>query len=148
LTDRGPTLLATHRLAHRIGQVGEVIVPLLIGLAVTAVVIAIDGKNPFGLIAEALYGTLFSRIGLLQTLATATALALTAQTFALGVSCGVFNIGAEGAVFVGAGATLAVGAFATLPPGLHHATTMAAGALRLIRSQFLERNAMSTMSTR
>ena len=122
-------------LAGRGAGLVTVLAPLAMGLVIAAAVIALDGKSPL-VIFKAFEGTLFRANGLLQTLATATPLVLTGLTFALAFRCGLFNIGAEGAVFMGAGASLAVGAFLPLPPGLHLlvviASAMAAGALWLL----------------
>ncbi|WP_376792152.1 ABC transporter permease [Thermoflexus sp.] len=55
----------------------------------------------------------------LETLAFATPLMLTALTFAVGVRAGLFNIGAEGQMYIGAIGAVWAASFLSLPPGLH-----------------------------
>ncbi|MFN3928678.1 MAG: ABC transporter permease [Thermoflexus sp.] len=62
------------------------------------------------------FGTLHD---VLETLAFATPLMLTALTFAVGVRAGLFNIGAEGQMYMGAIGAVWAASFLPLPPGLH-----------------------------
>lgn len=68
----------------------------------------------------ALFSGAFGDIsGLLETLAFATPLIMTAMTFGVGVRSGLFNIGAEGQMYLGAIGAVFVGGFFTLPPVIH-----------------------------
>lgn len=124
-----------------INEVSQVAAPLLLGAIVAIAVIVLNGGTP-GMFFTALWKTITSPNGFFQTMASATALCLTAQCFIIGARCGVFNIGAEGALFMGAAASLYVGAEFPMPPGLHllvvMAVSMAAGALWLWPASLLK----------
>lgn len=64
---------------------------------------------------------------LLETLAFATPLMLTAITFAVGLKAGLFNIGGEGQVYLGAAGAAAIGGWVALPAGIHIAAATAFG---------------------
>ncbi|MBI1743928.1 ABC transporter permease [Candidatus Acetothermia bacterium] len=63
-------------------------------------------------------GVIYGLYELTNTLTNATPLILTGLTFAIGIRAGLFNIGAEGQVYIGAMAAVAASLF-SLPPGLH-----------------------------
>jgi len=87
------------------------------------------GYNPVNAYQALFKGAFGSMPDVLETLAFATPLMLTAITFAIGVKTGLFNIGAEGQVYMGAiGATAIAGKMA-LPPGLHVAAATIVGML-------------------
>lgn len=83
----------------------------------------------FGLYIEEGY---FRATEFAEMLAFATPLMLTAITFAVGMRAGLFNIGAEGQVYVGAAAAAWIAGHFALPSGLHlfaaTAVAMLAGA--------------------
>lgn len=98
----------------------------LFGLAFGAIIMAIWGYSPiaaYNALFDAVFGSLY---GFGSTLARATPLMLTGLTFAIGVRGGIFNIGAEGQLYMGALAAVAVSLFA-LPPGIHLAVALLAG---------------------
>jgi len=79
---------------------------------------------PFGYDPLKAYPALFkgafgSLSDIMETLAFATPLMLTAVTFAVGVKTGLFNIGAEGQMYLGAIGATAIAGLIPLPPGLH-----------------------------
>ncbi|MFO1060753.1 MAG: hypothetical protein U1E53_27740 [Dongiaceae bacterium] len=119
---------ATHSRGDWLHEASLVAAPLLLGFAAAAAVIVVNGGS-IGMLFTAFYNTVTNRNGLLQTVASGTALALTAQCFIIGFRCGVFNIGAEGALFAGAIAAIQVGAFWPLPQGIHLAAVMLAAML-------------------
>ncbi len=81
---------------------GESLVALLVGLLVGAVVMYVSGYNPWSAY-ESLFGrSLLTSYGLTITLSYATPIMLTGITFAVGVRAGLFNIGAEGQMYMGA----------------------------------------------
>lgn len=90
-----------------------------IGFAATTVLMVIYGYNPvlgYILLFTGAFGTLPR---FLESVAFAVPVMLTAVTFAIGIRAGIFNIGAEGQVYLGAiGAVIAGGAI-SLAPGLH-----------------------------
>ncbi len=76
----------------------------------------------------ALFKGSFGTLGdILETLAFAVPIMLTAITFALGVRAGLFNIGAEGQMYLGAIGAVAVAGLLHLPPVLHVLAATLAG---------------------
>ncbi len=63
-------------------------------------------------------GVIYGIYDIALTLTNATPLILTGLAFAIGIRAGLFNIGAEGQVYMGAMAAVAASLF-SLPPGLH-----------------------------
>lgn len=102
--------------------------PVIIGFLVIALIILLDGGNPAFVFYKSFKGAVFTRIGILQTLAGTTPILLTSLTFTMGYRCGLFNIGAEGAMLIGAAATVAVGGMLHLPPGLHQLAVLVSAA--------------------
>ena len=90
----------------------------LAGLLVGAIVMAIWKYDPWKAYAAMFTGAYGDTFGIASTLARATPLILTALTFSVCVRAGMFNIGAEGQVYLGALAAVCVGYF-RLPTGLH-----------------------------
>ena len=105
--------------------------PLLavgLALAVGAAFIAAVGQNPFDIYARMAGGAFGNAYGLGQVLARATPLIFTGLAVALGFRAGLFNIGAEGQLYVGAFAAGLVGhALAGLPAFLLLPLTVFAG---------------------
>lgn len=91
---------------------------IVIGLAIGALFIVISGYNPLTGFYYLFKGAFFTETGLASTLSYATILMLVAITFGLGMRAGLFNIGAEGQLQIGALAAVAASIF-SLPPGLH-----------------------------
>ncbi|MEB3778695.1 MAG: ABC transporter permease [Desulfurococcales archaeon] len=94
-------------------------VALLIGLAVGAVLMAAYGYNPWLAYKAMFSGALGSLYDLMETLSFAVPLMLTGITFAVGLRAGLFNIGAEGQLYMGAIGAVIAGALIHLPPGVH-----------------------------
>ena len=118
----------------------ESVFAVLIGLLVGALLMAAFGHNPirgyismlkgFGLYIEEGY---FRATEFAEMLAFATPLMLTAITFAVGMKAGLFNIGAEGQVYVGAAAAALIAGHFALPAGLH---LFAATAIAMLAGAF------------
>ncbi len=87
----------------------EASLALAIGLAISAVLIAVYGYDP----ARAFYWLFYGGFGtwslLFDTLAYATPLMLTGAAFAVCASTGMFNIGVEGQAYMGAIGAVALG---------------------------------------
>ena len=116
-------------LARRMRPLLESVVTILLGLLAGALFMIVFGYNPVNAYQALFKGAFGSMSDVLETLAFATPLMLTAITFAIGVKAGLFNIGAEGQVYMGAiGATAIAGKMA-LPPGLHVAAATIVGML-------------------
>jgi simple sugar transport system permease protein len=88
-----------------------------IGFLASGIVLAVVGYDPVKTFYYLFEGSLGSLGNFSITLAYAAPVTLTALTFAVGVRAGLFNIGAEGQVYVGASAAVALG-FVAIPPGI------------------------------
>lgn len=90
---------------------------LLLGLVIGGALMAIWGYDPLKAYSALFKGSFGDIFSIANTLSRATPLILTGSTFAIGVRAGLFNIGAQGQMIMGAVAALA---FSTLPlpPGL------------------------------
>lgn len=89
-----------------------------VGLLVGALLMRIWGHDPWEAYQALFRGAFGESYGVADSLAYGTPLILTALTFAIGVRAGMFNIGAEGQVYLGAMAAITVGYF-SLPAGWH-----------------------------
>ena len=95
------------------------VVTILITLAIGAVMIINAGESPAKAYGILFYGAFGTGIGILNTLAKATPLIFTGLAAALADIVGVFNIGVEGQLYLGALAAAVVGVYAGgLPAGL------------------------------
>jgi len=101
--------------------------PLLVALAVGAIVLAASGRDPGSVYHLYLVQAAGTWPRLASTFAAATPLLLTGVGTALGFRAGFFNVGLEGSVYVGALATAWVAAELTGVPG----AVVAAAALLL-----------------
>ncbi len=81
-----------------------------VGLALGLVVTALAGENPLHVLAVLARGAFGTRYGLGLTLAYATPLVFTGLSVAVAFRAGLFNVGAEGQLTMGALAAAAVGA--------------------------------------
>jgi len=103
---------------------------LAAAFALGGVLIAAVGKNPLEVYGELVRGTLGTPYGIGQVLFKATPLIFTGLSCALAFRAGLFNIGAEGQLYVGAFATAWVGfTFPGLPPVILVPLCFLAGAL-------------------
>jgi ABC-type uncharacterized transport system permease subunit len=89
-------------LAEGLLRLGESVVALLVGLLVGALVMYVSGYNPWSAYSSLFGRSLLDTYGLTVTLSYATPIMLTGITFAVGVRAGLFNIGAEGQMYMGA----------------------------------------------
>ncbi len=91
---------------------------VLLALAVSGLVIQLSGLPPLALAQKALQSTLGSRNGLEQAGILATPLILTGLSVALCMKMRLWNVGAEGQLFMGAWAATAIGIHITNGPPL------------------------------
>ncbi len=96
----------------------ESILAGLIGLGVGALIMWAWGYHPWPAYVALFKESFGSGYGLASALANATPLILTALTFALGARAGLFIIGAEGMMYMGAMGAVALSLF-RLPSGWH-----------------------------
>jgi simple sugar transport system permease protein len=88
-----------------------------VGFLASGLLLAALGKDPIKAFYYLFQGSFGSTTNFTITLAYASPLILTALTFAVGVRAGLFNIGAEGTLYVGAAAAVAA-SLVHLPFGL------------------------------
>lgn len=96
----------------------EVALALLLGILVGAVLMAIWGYHPWKAYLALLQGSFGNYYSIANTFSRASPLILTGLTFAIGLRAGLFNIGAQGQMIIGAVVAVAVGTL-SLPPILH-----------------------------
>ncbi|MGD9675121.1 MAG: hypothetical protein AB7V19_00345, partial [Candidatus Bipolaricaulia bacterium] len=96
----------------------ESLLAAVIGLLIGALLMYIWGFNPWRAYWALLQGAYGGSYEWASTLSRATPLILTALTFSVCVRAGMFNIGAEGQMLVGAMAAICVTYFA-MPSGIH-----------------------------
>ncbi|HDN80666.1 MAG: ABC transporter permease [Chloroflexi bacterium] len=120
----------------------ESVVTIFIGLIAGALLMIPFGYKPLDAYYALFKGAFGTVEDVLETLAFATPLMLTAITFAIGVKTGLFNIGAEGQMYMGAIGAVAVAGLIHLPPGIHVAlatlAAMLAGALWALPAALLK----------
>lgn len=96
------------------------LVALLLSLLVSSVVILIAGYSPFEAYGAMLKGAFGSGYYLAQTIGTAIPLIFSGLAMAIAAKVGVFNIGIEGQMIVGALPAALVGTYVTGLPGWLH----------------------------
>jgi len=102
---------------------------LLLALALAALLIAVTYGPPFAALGALLAGAFGGASAWAGTLAKATPLLCTGLAVALGFRGGLFNIGVEGQLLLGALAAAVVGSRLALPAPLHVAAAVGAGAV-------------------
>jgi len=93
---------------RRFSPIAESLLAGLIGLIIGAFIMLAFGYNPISAYRSLFIGSFGSTYSWAESLANATPLILTALTFAIAMRGGLFNIGAEGQLYVGALAAVAV----------------------------------------
>ncbi len=111
-------LRGAHRTLTGLHPALESLLAAIIGLLIGAALMYLWGFNPWKAYWALLQGAFGGSYEWASTLARATPLILTALTFSICVRAGMFNIGAEGQLFIGAIACVCV-AFFKAPAGLH-----------------------------
>ena len=111
-----------------IDELTKTIIAGVIGFAVGAVIIKLYGYDPMAAYRALFNGAFGDLYSFSESLANATPLILTALTFAIGFRGGMFNIGAEGQLYLGALAAVAVSYF-HLPSAIGFALSLIFAAL-------------------
>lgn len=99
-----------------------ILIPLLaiaISFVFAAIVILAIGESPFAALGAILKGAFGSQTASLNLLLAATPLIFTGLAVAFAFNCGLFNIGGESQLMVGAFAAAACGYYLELGPWLH-----------------------------
>lgn len=107
------------RLPGAIKPIAESSVAVAVGIVAGAFLMLAFGYDPIRAYVALFYGAFGSTSGILESLAFATPLMVTAVTFAVGVRAALFNIGAEGQMYLGAIGATVVGGAMVLPAGVH-----------------------------
>ena len=105
------------RLARVLTDISQSLLALVAGLFAGALLMVAYGYDPILAYSMLFRGALGSITDFAESLSFAVPLMLTAITFAIGVKAGLFNIGAEGQLLMGAIAATWVALFSPIPPG-------------------------------
>lgn len=106
------------------------IIAIFLAFIVGAAVLLATGHSPIDAYSAMLRGAFGDIFGIGQTFTQATPIIFTALAFLFAFRCGLFNIGAEGQLIVGALAAALVGiSFGGLPAFVHIPIALLAGAL-------------------
>ena len=105
--------------------VGAIIVSFVLG----SLILAFSGHNPLDVYGTMIDGSLMSRFSLASTIRWTTPLLFTGLAAAVALRGGMFNIGTEGQMFIGAFFSAWAGfTFHGLPPAVHIGLCLIAGA--------------------
>jgi len=116
------------RFLGRADELKKTLIAGIIGFAVGALIIMIYGYDPVSAYKTLFSGAFGDLYGISESLANATPLILTALTFAIGFRGGMFNIGAEGQLYLGALAAVTI-SLLHLPFSICFALSLIAAAL-------------------
>ncbi|MEM3404300.1 MAG: ABC transporter permease [Nitrososphaeria archaeon] len=116
------------KLSSRAKAVSQSFFAIIIGLLIGSFLMIIFGFNPINAYYALFVGAFGTVTDVLETLAFAVPLMLTGLTFAVGVRAGLFNIGSEGQMYLGALAAVVIGGTLDLPFGLGVVCATLAGA--------------------
>jgi simple sugar transport system permease protein len=106
------------------------LIGILLGLLAGAVLIAFSGVNPLAAYAAMLKGAIGSPQSIANVLVRASPLLLTGVGVAIGIKAGLWNVGVEGYMYMGAIGAGAVGiASLPVPPIIHITLALLAGAV-------------------
>ena len=94
--------------SERIDELKKTVIAGVIGFAVGALIMMLYGYDPISAYSALFSGAFGDSYAFSESLANATPLILTALTFAIGFRGGMFNIGAEGQLYLGALAAVTV----------------------------------------
>lgn len=111
-------LRGVHRTLTGLHPALESVLAAVVGLLVGAVLMYVWGYDPWRAYWALLRGAYGGSYEVASSIARGVPLVLTALTFSICLRAGMFNIGAEGQMYVGAAAAVCV-AYFRLPAGLH-----------------------------
>jgi simple sugar transport system permease protein len=106
-------------MVHRLRAASLQIAAVALGLAVGVVLIALQGKNPANFFVAIWRGGFDGKVAIGRTLEKATPLILSGVAIIVGLKAGLFNIGAQGQLVVGALISAYLGYRLHLPRVLH-----------------------------
>jgi len=118
------------RLRLELRKIRLQIIAIALAFLVGAIVLAATGYSPLAAYGALLTGAFGDIFGIGQTFTQATPIVFTALAFLFAFKCGLFNIGAEGQLLIGAFAAALVGiSFGGLPAPIHVPIALLAGVL-------------------
>lgn len=115
------------RLLQGLRPILESLLAVILGLIIGSILMLFFKYQPVKAYIALFRGSFGTLGDFLETLAFAVPIMLTAITFALGVRTGLFNIGAEGQMYLGAIGAVAVAGLLRLPPVIHILAATLAG---------------------
>ena len=121
-------LRGAHRTLTGLHPALESLLAGVVGLLIGAILMYIWGFNPWKAYIALFKGAYGGSYELSSSLARATPLILTALTFSICLRAGMFNIGAEGQMYMGGIASVCIALF-VLPTGLHQIVGLVFAAL-------------------
>jgi len=117
-TKESRLLRGVHKTVTGLHPVLESLLAGVVGLLIGALLMYIWGFNPWRAYIALFKGAFGDSYGWASSIARGTPLVLTALTFSICLRAGMFNIGAEGQMMIGAIAAITIALF-TLPTGIH-----------------------------
>jgi len=117
-TKESRLLRGVHKTVTGLHPVLESLLAGIVGLLIGALLMYIWGFNPWRAYIALFKGAFGDSYGWASSIARGTPLVLTALTFSICLRAGMFNIGAEGQMMIGAIAAITIALF-TLPTGIH-----------------------------
>lgn len=118
MSEQSRLLRGVHKTVTGLNPVFESILAGIVGLLIGALLMYIWGFDPWKAYIALFKGAYGGTYELASSIARGTPLVLTALTFSICLRAGMFNIGAEGQMMVGAIAAITIALF-VLPPGVH-----------------------------
>jgi simple sugar transport system permease protein len=120
LTSKGSTLVR---------ELGITALSIVIAFGISAFIVWAAGFSVSGVFINLWKGAFGGKLALGSTLTKSTPIILTSLSFLIAFRCGLFNIGAEGQLYIGAIVAAVVGAQLSLPPALHVLACLLAGGI-------------------
>lgn len=129
MANQGVPVNVLSALVRGLGAARGPIVAIVLAFAAAALLVLVTGKDPVEASRALIQGSVGTPSAIAGTLALATPLIFSALAFAVAFRGSMFNAGVEGQLLVGAFASAVVGFSFQLPPVLHIALLLLAGAL-------------------
>ncbi|MGC8817405.1 MAG: ABC transporter permease [Candidatus Hadarchaeum sp.] len=100
-----------------LGEIARIVLLLAVSFFVTGLIIIFTKENPLNVFRILVRAAVWSRQGLAETLSAATPLIFTGLAIAVAFKAGLFNVGVEGSLYLGAFSAAWVGFTLTHLPG-------------------------------
>ena len=110
-------------------EIGLISIAIFLAFAIGSVIIWAAGYSVIGAYRNIFSGAFLGKYAIGQTLTQTTPIIFTSLSFLIAFRCGLFNIGAEGQLYIGAFAAAWVGFSLRLPFGIHVIVALLAGAI-------------------